>query len=120
MNFVDEQHVAIAELGEDADEVGPLGQRRAVGHVDLRPDLVGHDMRQRRLPQPRRPVQQHVIDRLLAPAGRLDGDAEACESAIPARCTAQSAAAESAKLSRSSGSPPESEETMRSRGIQTV
>ena len=54
------------ELREDADEVGALRQRRAVGDVDLRADLVGDDVRQRRLAQPRRAVQQHVVDRLLA------------------------------------------------------
>ena len=51
-----------------------FGQRRAVGDKYLCPHLVCDHMSQRRLSEARRPVQQHVIDRLLTRPGGLDGD----------------------------------------------
>ena len=43
-------------------------------------------LRQRRLAQPRRPVKQHVVQRLLAPPRRLQRDLEGPDHLAPARC----------------------------------
>ena len=76
MDFVDEQHLLLAQVGEHSGQVAFDLQRRARGLLKRRAQFVGDDVGQRRLAQPRRPVEQHVIERLAARLGRLDGDLE--------------------------------------------
>ena len=76
VDLVDEQDVALLELGEDGGQVaGPL-ERRARRDVQGDAHLGGGDAGQRRLAEPGRPGEQQVVDGLAAPAGRLDDDAE--------------------------------------------
>ena len=74
MNLVDEQHVPGAEGRQHRGEVaGPL-DGRAARRPNLRPHLGRHDVRQRRLPQARRAVEEDVVDRLRALLGGVDED----------------------------------------------
>ncbi len=76
MDLVDEQHVALVELGEDGGQVaGPLdgGARRG---VEVGVDLGGDDGRQRRLPQARGAGEEQVVGRLAPAAGGLEQDLE--------------------------------------------
>jgi hypothetical protein len=72
MDLVDEQHVALVELGEDGGEVaGPL-QRRSGGDLEVRRHLGRDDAGQRGLAEPGRPGQQEVVGGLAPPAGGLE------------------------------------------------
>ena len=74
VDLVDEQHVALVELGEDRRQVaGPL-ERRARRDVQVHAHLGGDDARQRGLAQPGRAGEQQVIDGLATPARRLEND----------------------------------------------
>ena len=76
VDLVDEQHVALVELGEDGGEVaGPL-ERRAGRDVQRHAHLRGDDAGERRLAEPGRSGEQQVVDGLPTPAGRLEDDAE--------------------------------------------
>ena len=66
----------LAQVGEDGRQVALDLQRRPRGLLERHAQLVGDDVGQRRLAQPRRPVEQHVVERLAARLGRLDGDLE--------------------------------------------
>jgi len=46
---------------------------------DGRPHLVGHDGGKRGLAEPRRPGEEHVVERLAALARRLDGHTQALD-----------------------------------------
>ena len=74
MDLIDEQHVARLEVGEQRREVArPLQHgSRGLAQVDL--ELVRDDVRERGLAEPRRPEDEHVIERLAAHARRLDED----------------------------------------------
>ena len=74
VHFVDEQYLLVAEVGEDRRQVALDLQRRARGLLKRHAQLVGDDVGQRRLAQSRRPVEQHVIERLAARLGRLNCD----------------------------------------------
>ena len=76
VDFVDEQHLPLAQVGEDGRQVALDLQRRPRGLLEGHAQLVGDDVGQRRLAQPRRPVEQHVVERLAARLGGLDGDLE--------------------------------------------
>ena len=76
VHFVDEQHLPLAQVGEDGRQVALDLQRRPRGLLEGHAELVGDDVGQRRLAQPRRPVEQHVVERLAARLGGLDGDLE--------------------------------------------
>ena len=69
VDLVDEQHVALDQIGQDRGQVaGPL-QRRAGGQPQRGAQFRGDDHRQRRLAQARRPGEQHVIRRGAAQLG---------------------------------------------------
>jgi hypothetical protein len=74
VDLVDEQHVALAQRGEHRGQVAGALDGRTGGGADLRPHLGGHDVGQRRLAQPRRAVEQDVVDRLIALPRRVDQD----------------------------------------------
>ena len=76
VDLVDEQHVAVLELGEDGRQVaGPL-DRRARRGLQVGAELGGDDAGQRGLAQPRRAGEQQVVGRLAAPPRRLEHDPE--------------------------------------------
>ena len=76
MDFVDEQHLLVAQVGEDRGQVALDLQRRPGGLLEGSAQFVGDDVGQRGLAQPRRSVEQHVVERLAARLGGLDGDLE--------------------------------------------
>ena len=76
VHFVDEQHLLVAQVGQDGGQVALDLQRRPRGLLERRAHFVGDDVGQRGLAQPRRPVEQHVVQRLAARLGGLDGDFE--------------------------------------------
>ncbi len=68
VDLVDEEHRVLLEIGQHAGEIaGPLDHRSGSG-ANGDAHLVADDVGQRRLPQPRRTVQQHVIERLATAA----------------------------------------------------
>ena len=64
VNLVDEQHVVLAEVGEDRRKVRRLFDCGTGGDADLRVHLGSDDVRERGLAKPRRTVQEHVVERL--------------------------------------------------------
>ena len=74
MNLIDEENVAGVELGENADEIGSLGQRRTVGHMQLRAHFIGDHVRQCCFAQARRAVQERVLHGFLPAARGFDRD----------------------------------------------
>ena len=76
MNLVDEQHVVLFEARELRREIaGPL-EHGAGSLMQIDAELVGDDVRERRLTQARRAEQQRVVERLAPlPRGR-DEDLE--------------------------------------------
>jgi hypothetical protein len=85
VDFVDEEHVARVEVGQQAGQVARLVQHGTRRDAQLRPHLVGDDIRQRRLAQSRRSVQQHVVQRVAAHERRLDEDAEVLDDLVLSR-----------------------------------
>ena len=76
VDLVDEEDVALVQVGQDGRQVaGPLDGRPG-GDLDAHAHLVGDDVGQRGLAQARRAVEQDVIQRLAARLGRLDQDAQ--------------------------------------------
>ena len=76
MDFVDEQHVALFEIGQQCGEIAGLGDHRARGGAKADAELARHDLRQRGLAEAGRTDEQHVVQRLAALARRLDEDRE--------------------------------------------
>ncbi len=74
MYLVDEEDVALLQIGQQGGEVTGLFDGRAAGDADLHPHLVGDDARQRRLAQTRRAVEQDVVHRLAPALGRFEID----------------------------------------------
>ncbi len=74
MDLVDEQHVARLQVREYCREVARTFQNRARCLSQIHPDLVGDNVSQRRLTQPRRPEDQRMVQRLAAIACRGDED----------------------------------------------
>ena len=76
VDLVDEQDVARGEVRQQGGQIPGLFDGRAGGHADARAHLVGDDARERRLAEARRTVEQHVVERLIAPARGLDVDGQ--------------------------------------------
>ena len=72
VNFVDEQNIAGLQVGQNRREVASLGNYRPRGRPKADPELTRHDLRQRRLSETGRPVQQGMVQRLATLARRLD------------------------------------------------
>ena len=78
MDLVDEQHVALFEIGEQRREIAGLRDHRARRGAKPDAELLGHDLRQRRLAEAGRPRKQHVVERVAARLRRLDEHAQIC------------------------------------------
>jgi hypothetical protein len=76
VNFIDEQHIAFLEIGEQGSQIARLGDDRARGRAKAHAQLARDDLRQRRLAEPRRAEQQHMIERLRPAPRRLDEHAQ--------------------------------------------
>ena len=75
VDLVDEEHVARLDRGEDRGDVLLL-ERRPGDRAEPDTELLADDLRQRRLAEARRPGEQDVIERLVAPLGGVERDAE--------------------------------------------
>ena len=76
MDLVDEQHVAVVEIGEDGGEVAGSLERGPAGDAQRDPELGGDDAGQRRLPGSRRSREEQMVDGLPALARRGEQDLE--------------------------------------------
>jgi len=76
VHFVDEEHVAVLELGENRRQVAGALERRARCDVDLCPHLVGDDARHGGLAQPGRAGEQEMVGGLVALARGTEHDRE--------------------------------------------
>ncbi len=76
MDLVDEQHVAIFQIGEKRRQIARLGDDRTRGGPEADPQLARDDLRQRRLAEPWGPEEQHMVERVPAGLGRRDEDAQ--------------------------------------------
>ena len=72
VDLVDEQHVALFEIGEQRREIAGLGDHRPGGGAEVDAKLARDDLRQRGLAEARRADEQHVIERFVARPRRLD------------------------------------------------
>ena len=104
VDLVDEEHAARLERGEQRGDVALALERRAGGLHERHAELVGDDLRQRRLAQAGRAGEQHVVERLAARDGRLDGDRELLAQRRPGRRTPRARAGRSERSSSSSPS----------------
>src|SRR5262249_51563579 len=74
--FVDEQDVALFEVGEQRREVAGLGDHRTRCRAEVHPELARYDLGERGFTEARRTDQQHVIERFAPRTRRLDEHAE--------------------------------------------
>mgnify|MGYP006910669197 CR=1 FL=1 len=72
MDLVDEQDVALFQIGEQRRQIAGLGDDGAGRGAEIDAEFARHDLRQRRLAQARRTGEQHMVQRLAAPARGLD------------------------------------------------
>ena len=76
VDLVDEQDVALVEVGEDGGQVAGPHQRRARRDAQAHAHLGGHDAGHRRLAQAGRAGEQEVVGGLAPLAGGLEHDVE--------------------------------------------
>ena len=76
VDLVDEQHVAVVEVGEDRRQVAGALERRSAGDPEAHVELGGHDPGHAGLAQPGRAGEQHVVERLAAPVRCAQHDLE--------------------------------------------
>jgi hypothetical protein len=74
MNLVQKKHFARFERSDDGGQVSFALEQRPGAGLDADPQLVRDNLRKRSLAQSRRPVEQHVIERLASRARGLDGN----------------------------------------------
>ena len=72
MDFVDEQHVSLLQVGEQGGQVTGTLQRRAGGDAEIDPHLVGDDGGKGGFTQTGGAVQQDVVQCLPAELGGVD------------------------------------------------
>ena len=93
VDLVDEQHVARLQVGEDRREVARLLDHGAGGGAHRHAQLVADDVGERRLAEPGRAEQQHVIERLAALPRRGDRRRAGSRARDPGRCSRRACAA---------------------------
>ena len=76
MNFVDEQHIARLEVGQQRGKIAGLGDHRSGRGAKIDAEFAGDDLRQRCLAEARRADEQHMVERFLPRLGRLDEHAQ--------------------------------------------
>src|SRR5579883_447876 len=82
MNLVHEENVAAFERCKNSDEIFGFLERGSAARPEVRVELARDQSRKRRLAEPRRPVKEHVLERLVAPLGRRDGDPQILDDAF--------------------------------------
>ena len=75
VDLVDEEHVARLDRREDRGDVLLL-ERGPGDRAQADAELLADDLRERRLAEPRRPGEQDVVERLVAPLGGVERDPE--------------------------------------------
>ena len=76
MDLVDEEDVAILEIGEQGGEIARFGDHRPGRGAEADAELARDDLRQRGLAEPRRPEEEDMVERVAAALGRLDEHAQ--------------------------------------------
>ena len=76
MDFVDEEDVARAQIRERAHEIAGLLERGPARGVDVHAELAADELRERRLAESGRTVEERVVEWLVASARGLDVDRE--------------------------------------------
>ena len=76
MDLVQEEHLPLAQVGEDGGEIALNLQRRAGSLLEAYAELVRDDSRERRLAESRRPEQQYVVHGLAARLRRFQRNRE--------------------------------------------
>ena len=76
MDFVDEEYVAVFEIGEDRAQVADALDRGATRHLHADAHFFGDDVGECRLAQARRTIEKHVLYRVAALSRRFDKNAE--------------------------------------------
>src|ERR1035441_2804749 len=71
--LIDEEHLAVAEIGEDRGQVALDLERWAGSLLEGGSEFVGDDVRQRRLAEAGRTVEQDVVQGFASRFGGLDG-----------------------------------------------
>ena len=77
MDFVNEQHVAFFEIGEQAGEVAGFLNRRAAGSLDVCAHRLGENVGDGGFAEAGRAGQQDVVERLAALLGGGHGNLQA-------------------------------------------
>ena len=72
VDLVDEQHIAVFEIGQQGRQIAGLGDDRPGGGPEVDAEFARHDLRQRRLAETRGADEQHVIEGFAAALGSLD------------------------------------------------
>ena len=72
--LVDEKDIIGLQRGKDTRQVPRLVQNRSAGQLEPHSQFVGNDVREGRLTQSRRPVQQRMVKRFPAELGRINED----------------------------------------------
>ena len=72
MDFIDEQDVAILQIGKQRRKVTRLGDNRAGRRAKTNAHFLGNDLSECSLSKPRRPKKQDMVKRLPTPLGSLN------------------------------------------------
>ena len=116
VDLVDEEDVVLLEVREDGGEVAGALDRGAAGGADGDAHLVRDDVREGRLAEAGRAVEEQVVERFAALLRRLDGDAEVLLDAVLAGEVVEAARPQRALASPSSAVAPRREEASSSEG----
>ncbi len=76
VDLVDEEHVALLEIGQQRGEIARLGDHRPRGGAESHAKLARDDLRERRLAEPGWTEEQHMVHRLAARLGGADEHAQ--------------------------------------------
>src|ERR1019366_4832978 len=74
VNFIEKKYFLLLERRQDRGQVALALQQRAGAGFDHDAQLAGNDLRERRLAESWRTIQQHVVQSFAAAESRLDGD----------------------------------------------
>ena len=74
MDLVDEQYVAVRQIGQNAGQIAGSLNGRAAGDADVLPHFSGDNARQRSLAQSGRAVKEDMIQRFPAFQRRFNGN----------------------------------------------
>ena len=76
MNFVNEEHIAAAQVGQDGRQIASALDDGAGGDLEVSAHFVGDDRGQGRFAQARRAIEQNMIQGFFAPLCRFDQNME--------------------------------------------